>query len=85
MMSKYDLLNAYLDSQYESRIILCMEQMEKIIGDQLPLSAYRYVEWWSNSRTKAHPHSRAWQDAGYRTVNVKDTIFDQKITFEKIQ
>lgn len=60
-----------------------MYEIEKIIGDRLPASAYKYVAWWSNSTTAAHPYSRAWTDSGYYSVCVKDTIRSQTITFEK--
>ena len=58
-------------------------EIETIINDELPASAYSYPQWWSNSRTKAHPYCRAWLDAGYHTVDIKDSLEKKIITFEK--
>ena len=69
--------------QEAQRVTLTMQEMEKIIGDSLPASAYRYSAWWGNSATMEHPYSRAWTDAGYYTTEVSRTICDAKIVFEK--
>ena len=82
-MSKYAPLQKFLEQQRSMRVVLPMEEIEKIIGDTLPKSAYRYVQWWSNSNTSAHPYSRAWTDAGFHTVRVLETIRSQKIIFER--
>lgn len=82
-MGKYEPLRSYLSKQTAKRVTLHMREIEKIMGACLPASAYKYVAWWSNSTTAAHPYSRAWTNCGYYTVCVKDTIRSQTITFEK--
>lgn len=83
-MGKYDLLSDYLAKKSNERITLCMQEIEDIIKDKLPESAYKYSAWWANSRTKQHPYCRIWIENNYRTVDVKTTIHNQMITFEKI-
>ena len=82
-MNKYDPLLQYLSNQNSTEVTLSISEIEAIINDELPASAYSYPQWWSNSKTKAHPYCKAWLDAGYRTVGVKDSLDKKKITFEK--
>lgn len=45
---------------------LAFRQIEEIMGDQLPESAFNYREWWANqSDVKRRPHARAWINAGF--------------------
>lgn len=58
-MSKYAPFQKYLEAQDAYLLTLTMSEIEKIIGNTLPTSAYKYPVWWSNSTTTAHPYSRA--------------------------
>lgn len=58
-MNKYDPLFRYLSEQKSTKVTLSLSEIETIINDELPTSAYSYPQWWSNSRTKAHPYCRA--------------------------
>lgn len=82
-MLTYTPLRIYLESQTAPRLTLTLQEMESILGDHLPPSAYRYPQWWSNSNTNAHPYSRAWTDTGYRTTHVQSTLPHGYITFQK--
>ena len=82
-MKKYDPLFKYLSRQKSAKVTLSLSEIETIINDELPASAYSYPQWWSNSGTKAHPYCRAWLDAGYRTVDIKDSLGKKIIIFEK--
>lgn len=82
-MNKYDPLFRYLSEQKSTKVTLSLSEIETIINDELPTSAYSYPQWWSNSRTKAHPYCRAWLDAEYHTVGIKDSLEKKIITFEK--
>lgn len=82
-MKKYDPLFRYLSGQKSEKVSLSFSEIETIINDELPASAYSYPQWWSNSKTKAHPYCRAWIDAGYRVVDIKDGLEKKIITFEK--
>lgn len=44
-------------------------EIEDVIGCQLPPSARRREEWWSNSPS-GHSQARAWLRASYRTSRV---------------
>lgn len=83
-MNKYDPLNKYLSKQTVSRLTLSFDEIEHILGDKLPSSAHNYQMWWSNSKTLAHPYSRAWIDAKYKTINVLQSILKKQMTFERI-
>ena len=82
-MNKYDPLNKYLSQQKSIKVILSFSEIETIINAKLPVSAHYYPQWWSNSRTKAHPYCKAWIDSGYHTVGVKESLEKKIITFEK--
>ncbi len=63
-------------------INLSFEEIERIIGTDLPNSARIHADaWWSNNYD--HSKAIAWMDAGYRTECVSDTYADEKIIFEK--
>lgn len=66
-MGKYDPLHQYLSSSSEARLRLPFAEVERIIGDSLPVSARRHQAWWANERVGTHSHALAWLDAGYET------------------
>jgi hypothetical protein len=55
--------------------------MDGIIGDNLPMSAYRDETWWSNVPTNVH--AKAWLDAGWNVqeVNLKEGY----VVFKKVK
>ncbi len=65
-MSKYRPLQEYLQSQSAPKVELSFHEIEEILGQQLPPSAYA-ARWWSNGRNArtAPPWQLAWQNAGY--------------------
>jgi hypothetical protein len=71
-MAKYDPLKLNLInlSKDQNEITLTFEQIEKILEDQLPLSAYRHRAWWSNEEHGVHVNAHAWMDAGWRVDSV---------------
>ena len=81
-MPDYDALYKYLSKRKGKRIEMSFSEIEEIIGDKLPRSAYTYPAWWSNSRTKDHPHCRAWMNAGFMTVDVNSNISKRIVVFE---
>jgi hypothetical protein len=64
MASKYEPLNRYLLGHPRGEFVLTFRQVEEVLGFALPKSAER-PQWWSNVTGKDHPHSQAWQSAGY--------------------
>ena len=81
---KYKPLNTYLMQQTADQITLQFSQIEEILNFPLPPNAYKFRQFWGNTKTPDHPHSKAWIEAGYKTVNVSKTLIDQYIVFERI-
>ncbi len=52
-------------------------EIEDIIGDKLPDSAYKYKHWWSNIRN--HTPSESWLTVGWRVDEVN--LEKEKVTF----
>ena len=78
-MGKYDLLAKYLSVCNKEEVNLNMKEIEVIIGDDLPYSAYKHSAWWANE-VKGHSHAKSWISEGYRTRDVKP---GEKVTFVK--
>lgn len=73
--NKYDPLKEYL-KKYQ--INLSFQMIEKIIGEKLPSSAYKFRAWWANG---GHLQANAWLDAGWKVCKVnlgKEIIFKLK-------
>lgn len=64
-MLKYDPLRRWLVNQGQRSVTITFQEMERIIGDRLPMSARRYSSWWENDFNEA-PHAKAWRAAGFR-------------------
>ena len=73
--TKYYPLKKHLS---QATITLSFDEIEKILDDKLPESAYQYREWWQD---KGHSHSYAWLEAGW---SFKSVDFGNTVTFEKI-
>ena len=72
-MGKYDPLFRYLKQTSKSQNILTYAEIERILSEKLPDSAYKYKQWWDNN---SHVQSKAWRDAGYtvETVSLGDKV-----------
>lgn len=77
---KYIGLTNYLKGKMVSPVIMSFSDIEKQIGDTLPDSAYKYREFWSNTRN--HSVALGWLEAGYKTIAVD--LENKKITFEQV-
>lgn len=84
LMKKYDPLYNYLLHRKEQNVTLEFAEIENIINAKLPKSAYIHTQWWGNSNTKEHPHSRAWLDAGFKTVDMMENIIRKRVVFCKM-
>ena len=78
-MAKYHALKQFLLSSEQPKIKLSLSDIEEIIGDKLPYSAYTYNAWWSN---KGHSHAEFWTTAGFLTEKVdltnRTVVFSQQ-------
>jgi len=72
MAGKYSPLEHYLrdlpDSQRE--ITFDFEQIERILNNKLPSSAYEDRRWWDHEKEGNHRNTRAWANAGWMVENV---------------
>lgn len=73
MAGKYTPLEYHLRNLSESQkeVTMSFEQIERILNDKLPPSAYQYQAWWANQKEGSHVEAFAWMDAGWLvdTVN----------------
>ncbi len=69
--SKYMPLQMHLIGvlHSENDLQLSFAEIEQIIGDRLPPSAYSHREWWSN-HAGSHVQARAWLEAGWEVDGV---------------
>ena len=78
-MSKFDPLGTYLSKQTASFLVLSFSEIEKIIGEKLCNSAYRYPAYWEPSEKHSLPNMI--ENSGYH-VEEKD-IVGQRVTLHK--
>ncbi len=76
MAGKYAPFENYLRDLPESQreVKLRFEQIERILNDKLPSSAYEDQRWWEKEKEGNHISARAWSNAGWKvgSLNVKE-------------
>ena len=77
-MTGYKEFGSYLDEQNESFSIK-FDDVEEIIGEKLPPSAYDHQPWWSNSDT--HPLMKIVLSKNWKSKNLN--LDTQEIEFYK--
>jgi predicted transcriptional regulator len=78
--SRYAKLALYLQTQTDERVRLTFNEIEQIVGSELPKSAYQHRSWWANDAA-SHVQSQQWLDAGWRVSQINLT--DQTVVFVK--
>jgi Domain of unknown function (DUF4268)/CBS domain len=75
----YALLAAHLKAKAASvtSLPLTFQEIERILGKELPRSAFEYRAWWANDPSK--PQSAAWLEEGWRTVAIN--MSERRLTF----
>ena len=68
-MSKYAPLADYLGGSGQDSVPVTFSDIERIIGAELPQSAFDHRAWWSNNPTN-NVMTHAWLEAGYTTADV---------------
>ena len=76
-MRRYEPLYTFLSSVKETKVTLSYLQIEEILSNKLPESAYKYKEWWDNN---SHIQSDSWRTASFI---VCDVVLGEKVTFQK--
>jgi hypothetical protein len=66
---KYANLRAFLLARQEPRISMSFAQVAAVAKVKLPVSAFRYPQWWQND-AEHHVQAKAWIEAGYKTEKV---------------
>ena len=79
-MSKYEPLEEYLRDCGRSDVPMTFAEIEEIIGDALPSSAFKHRPWWSNNPSNS-VITYAWLRAGYKSAEVDMT--ERKLVFRK--
>jgi hypothetical protein len=73
-VSKYSGLTGYLRFRgaFTKVVKLRFARIDGIIGENLPMSAYKSETWWAN--VPSSPHAKGWLDAGWevREINPKE-------------
>ena len=72
MSGKYAPLEHYLRDipPTQREVTLAFEQIERILNDKLPPSAYQYQAWWANEKEGNHVNARAWANAGWKVESL---------------
>ncbi len=70
MLRKYAALQHHLIRRNGRPEMLSFEDIEAIIGKNLPQSAVKHRSFWANDNKDYHSHARSWMSAGYRVAYV---------------
>lgn len=72
MTGKYTPLEKYLSDlpEIQKELTLSFDQIEKILNDNLPPSAYQYQAWWSYEKHPHQPEKIAIANAGWKVESV---------------
>ena len=71
MAGKYTHLENYLRDLPESQreVRLGFEEIERILNDKLPSSAYEQ-SWWDKEKEGNHVNARSWTNAGWKVESL---------------
>ncbi len=79
-MTKYEPITTYLNLCKRQSVKLSYNQIEEILGFDLPPSASKHKPWWGNGKSHPNSQSKAWEEAVYKTT---DIVLGESVTFEK--
>ena len=80
--SRYAKLAIHLQSLNVAKETFSFEQIEEILGGELPPSAWDHRSWWANDSV-GHVQSKQWLDVDWRVASVNMT--DHRVTFARIE
>ena len=85
-MRKDDPLNKYLRSVGQRQHVqMTFGQIEKVLKESLPKSAYSYREWWANQKNTRHrPEAQSWLEAGFVVSKVNQTSEGGSVEFVRL-
>jgi hypothetical protein len=69
---KYTPLDKHLKAlpPEQRDVTMSFEQIERVLNDKLPPSAYKYQAWWANEKDGNHVHAHSWMNAGWMVDTV---------------
>lgn len=82
MHGKYEPLGAFLKKQVMQAVPVTFSEIETVIGETLPRSAYVHRPWWSNNPSNS-AMTKVWLEAGFRTERVD--MAGKKLVFRRIR
>ena len=80
MANKYEPLGQFLKDRATQLVPITFAEIEKIIGNKLPSSAYKHRPWWSNNPSN-NVMTKVWIAAGYETEQVD--MASKKLVFKR--
>ena len=80
---KYKPLYDFLNQCSETDVVKTFYEIEEILGDHLPSSAWHHQTFWANNSKGHHPHCRSWMDAGYEVVDAHKNTIEHRVHFRK--
>lgn len=81
---KYKPLCDHLKQCTERDVVMTFYDVEHIIGEHLPPSAWKHQAFWANNPTGHHSQCKAWIDAGYEVVDANKNTIEHRVHFKKI-
>ena len=80
-MTKYAALEGHLRNSGQDTVPMTFADIERVIGADLPPSAFKHRPWWSNNPSNS-VITNSWLKAGYKTENVD--MAGKKLVFVKV-
>jgi CBS domain-containing protein len=76
---KYAALSGHLASisKRTPNVLMTFAEIEKLMGEKLPESAYDYRAWWSNDPSK--PNAASWLSQGWKAQSL--SLSERRLTF----
>jgi hypothetical protein len=80
--SKYEGITRHLKfrASFTSLVKLTFARIDGLIGDNLPMAAYRNESWWTNSASNMH--AKSWLDAGWEVQEIH--LSEGFVIFKKV-
>lgn len=82
-MSKYQGLTDFLADLREDKVILTFEDINQLVGYELPKSAFEHRRWWANRTEGRGSQNLAWQSVGWETRDVNMEL--DEVTFVRVR
>lgn len=81
--SKYQPLAEFLSARTEDRWTASFDEVEQVLGFDLPESARRHRPWWANQTKMNHSQTKGWMAAGWLVDDI--SLERERVTFVRRQ